>query len=148
MQTKEDDTRVERGPMINTQLRRTQNLWNEWWAEQHEQRPPTEEDYICFFIRMKRQDKLVFPKDPKLQQQTVRDFMLYLKEDGEDDYHYFGSSSKRLKTMSEEDGALCGTDRLRASNIYDMAQEMSREEFCNQLNLVFGIPNDLPEPVW
>ena len=74
--------------------------------------------------------------------------MNYLKEDGEEDYHYFGSTAKRPKTMSEEDGALCGTTRLRASNIYDVAHSLTREDFCHQVNLIWGIPNDLPEPTW
>ena len=43
----EDDKRVERGPVIGAQLRRTQNLWNMWWAEQHEQRTPTENDFLA-----------------------------------------------------------------------------------------------------
>ena len=46
---KEDDKRVERGPVIGAQLRRTQNLWVEWWQEQNQERGPVEEDFVCFF---------------------------------------------------------------------------------------------------
>ena len=70
---------------------------------------------------MKRADKLNFPKDPRFQQQTVREFMDYLKEDNMDDYTYNGSLSKRPRTMAEEDGECAGIIRLRAKKVYSMA---------------------------
>ena len=86
----------------------------EWWQEQNQERGPVEEDFVCFFRRMKRADKLNFPKDPRFQQQTVREFMDCLKKDNMDDYTYNGSLSKRPRTMAEEDGECAGTYIVRA----------------------------------
>lgn len=138
---KVSDKRVERGPVIGAQLRRTENLWNEWWVEQeqHEARKPTENDFIAFFRRMKRADKINFPKDPRLQQQTVRDFMDYLNKDSEADFHYLGSHSKRLLTMDEEEGKPANRPRWNAKAIYELAKTTTLEQFSEEMSMVFGI---------
>lgn len=92
-----NDKRLERGPSTNLNLQRLKKLY---LAE--DPLPVTEEDFIPFFFRLQREDKMRAIKDMTKMRQEVRYFKdVYLAEEAPS--HYVGSAAKRLKTTVEEE---------------------------------------------